>query len=146
MKTMKKSISIQASKEKVWDVLLNDKYTRIWYAEFSEGTHAETDWKEGSKVVFSDNTKSGLIGTIITNKANEMLSVEYHGVLENGKEEYGNAGAEAMKGFIETYRLSEKSGSTHLSIECDMGEDYFESMSASWEKALQKIKALAETK
>ena len=34
MKTIKKSIEIKASKEKVWEVLTEDKYTRIWYADF----------------------------------------------------------------------------------------------------------------
>jgi len=40
---IKKSIEINAPKEKVWDVLLSDSYTGIWYLAFGEGVHAETD-------------------------------------------------------------------------------------------------------
>jgi len=36
---IKKSIEVNSPKEKVWSVLLVDKFTRIWYSEFSEGSH-----------------------------------------------------------------------------------------------------------
>jgi uncharacterized protein YndB with AHSA1/START domain len=143
-KTIKKSINISAPKEKVWDILLNDKFNRIWYAEFSEGTHAETDWKVGSKVVFKDNRQSGMIGKIIENKPDEALSIEYQGILNAGSEDYESAGAKQMKGGRETYQLSEKEGITKVSIESGMTEEYFDSMSLAWDKALQKIKELSE--
>lgn len=145
-KAIKKSIDIQASREKIWDVLLNDSYTRIWYAEFSEGTRAETDWKEGSQVTFTDNSKDGMLGKIVTHRPNELLSIEFQGMIANGQEDYESEGAKAVKDTRETYRLSEKEGSIELAIESDMGEEYFESMSAAWDKALLKIKDLAEAK
>lgn len=146
MKTIKNTIDIHAPKEKVWDVLLKDELNHIWYAEFMEGTHVETDWKVGSKAVFKDGTNSGMITKVIVNKPNEALSVEFQGALVNGVEDYDSAEAKGIKGGKETYQLSEKEGVTHLSIAADMDESYFESMSASWEKALQKIKELAEGK
>ena len=42
-KTLKKSIAINASKEKVWEVLMNDEYNRQWFSEFSQDTRVETD-------------------------------------------------------------------------------------------------------
>jgi uncharacterized protein YndB with AHSA1/START domain len=144
-KTIKKSIELDAPKEIVWDVLLNDKFTRIWYQEFSEGSHAETDWKLGSKAVFVDNTKKGLIGTVVANKPYEVLSVEYNGWLDNGIEDYDSETAKEIKGNHETYRLTEKNGKTNLSIECDMGEDMYDFMSEAWDRALQKLKQLAES-
>ncbi len=68
LQTIKKSITINAPREKVWEVLLQDKLTRLWYAEFSEGTKAETDWKEGSKVLFTDDTGSGMVGKVVAVK------------------------------------------------------------------------------
>ncbi len=144
--TIKKSIEINAPKEKVWEVLLNDKFNRIWYAEFSEGSHAETDWKVGSKAVFTDNTEFGLVGKVIVNKAYEVISIEYQGVVIAGKEDYESDIASSVKGGRETYMLSEKENVTHLSIECDMSEELFESMSLLWDRALQKVKELSETK
>jgi uncharacterized protein YndB with AHSA1/START domain len=32
LQTIKKSITINAPREKVWEVLLQDKLTRLWYA------------------------------------------------------------------------------------------------------------------
>jgi uncharacterized protein YndB with AHSA1/START domain len=144
-KKIKKSVDIHAPKEKVWDILLNDEYTRIWYAEFSEGSHAETDWKVGSKAVFIDNSKSGLVAKVIANQPNEFISVEYQGLISDGKEDYASDNATGIKGDRETYQLVEKGGETHLSIDLDISEAYFEFMSEAWDKALQKIKALSET-
>lgn len=146
MKTelIKKSIEISAPKEKVWDVLLNDKFTRIWYAEFSEGSHAETDWKVGSKALFTDKSNRGLVGKVIVNIPNEVISVEYQGLVMAGTEDYESDEAKNVKGARETYHLAEKNGVTRVSIECDMGEEWFESMSLAWDKALLKVKELSE--
>ena len=38
-------ISINAPREKVWEVLWNDTTYPAWTAVFSEGSHAVTDWK-----------------------------------------------------------------------------------------------------
>ena len=143
--TIKKSIELNAPKEVVWNVLFNDEFTRIWYSEFSEGSHAQTDWKVGSKAVFTDNSNCGLIGKIIANRPFELLSVEYTGQLLNGAEDYDSDIAKDIKGGLESYRLSEQNGKTHLSIECDMGEDFFDLMSQAWGRALQKIKQLTES-
>ena len=142
--TIKKTVEIQAPKEKVWDVLLNDIFTRIWYAEFSEGTHVNTDWKLGSKAVFIDTSGSGIVGRVMANKSYEILSIEFEGVVTQGKEDYDSLGAQQVKGAHETYILTETEGHIQLSIESDMSEDYVEMMSAAWDRALQKIKDLSE--
>jgi uncharacterized protein YndB with AHSA1/START domain len=144
-KVIKKSIGINAPKEKVWDVLIQDKLTRMWYAEFSEGTYAETDWQQGSKVAFKDKSESGMVGTVVVNNPGEMLAVEYQGIVAEGKEDYDSNMAQDVKGGREIYRLAEKYGVTQLDIESDMTPEYFDTMSQSWDKALQKIKSLAES-
>src|SRR5688572_25923110 len=96
--TIRKSIEVNAPKEIVWEVLLDDKFTRTWYAEFSEGSHAETDWKVGSKAIFTDNSGCGLVGTIINNQPYEFLQVQYTGYMDNGVEDYASEIAQAVKG------------------------------------------------
>ncbi|MBC7874963.1 MAG: SRPBCC domain-containing protein [Ferruginibacter sp.] len=144
-KTIKKSIEISTSKEAVWQVLIEDNFTRNWYAEFSEGSHAETDWKKGSKAIFTDNSKCGMVAKVIENKPYELIDLEYEGVVKDGAEDYESEIAKQVKGGHETYRLTEENGTTQLSIACDMAEDYFETMSLAWDKALVKIKSLAES-
>ncbi|MDQ3551242.1 MAG: SRPBCC domain-containing protein, partial [Bacteroidota bacterium] len=79
VKTIKKSIDINAPKQQVWNILVEDEYIRDWYSEFSPGSHVETDWKEGGKAVFSDHTNCGMVAKIIANKPLEELAFEYTG-------------------------------------------------------------------
>lgn len=144
IKTIRKSMAIHAPREKVWNVLQQDYYTRIWFAEFSAGTYAQTDWQLGSKAIFKDHSNSGIFGTIVVNRPFEVISIEYEGMIIAGKEDYESDYAKAVKGTRETYRLLEKEGVTQLSVECDMAEEYFDMMSAAWDKAIDKIKELAE--
>ncbi len=144
MKTIKKSIEINASKEKVWEVLTEDKYTRVWYAEFNEGSHAVTDWKLGSKAIFKDPHGNGIIGTIIKNDPTEILSIQYSGMLMKGEEDYESDMAKGIIGVKEIYILSEKEGVTTLDIECGMNDEMYNMMSDLWEKGLAKLKELSE--
>jgi uncharacterized protein YndB with AHSA1/START domain len=144
MKTIKKSIEINASREKVWQVLTEDRYTKIWYSEFHEGSQAETDWQLGSKAVFKDPDGNGIVGTIIKNTPLEIITIEYSGMIMNNVEDYDSDWAKAMKGVQETYILSEKDGITTLNIECGMMDEMYDMMDGLWDKALAKFKELAE--
>lgn len=139
-----KAIDIDASRENVWQVLIKDECTRQWYAVFSEGTKAETDWQEGSKALFTDNTGSGIAAIIITNKPAEELIIEYTGLVYNSKEDNDSEGAKQVKGGRESYKLTEQAGITHLAVECDMDKQWFDKMAAAWDQAMAKIKELAE--
>jgi len=141
---IKKSVEINASSEKVWNVLILDEYNREWYSAFSEGTHAETDWKVGSKVVFFDKSKDGMIGKIIENEPGKSLVIEYDGVIMQGLEDYDSEVAKKVKGGQESYILTDVDGATNLAISSDMDPEYYEMMSEQWDVALEKIKTLAE--
>lgn len=140
-KAIKKSVDIPASPARVWDVLTQDQHTRNWYSEFSPGSHAQTDWKEGSKAFFTDDSGNGLVGIVSESRPGEKLSLEYHSMLMNGSED--NEMSERVKGTRESYTLSGDDSHTRLDVYCDMDEEYFDSMSEAWDRALQKIKELA---
>ncbi|RYU94123.1 SRPBCC domain-containing protein [Emticicia agri] len=144
MKTIKKSIEIASTKEHVWEILIQDHHNRNWLAIFSPGSHALTDWQPGSKVVFSDDSGSGIIGRIIAHAPYELLEIEYYGMLNNHAEDFESEDAKLTNGARESYQLTSKDGQTLLAIECDMTEDSFDTMSELWEEALLKIKELAE--
>jgi uncharacterized protein YndB with AHSA1/START domain len=146
LQTIKKSITIQAPRKKVWEVLHQDQLTRQWYAEFGEGTKAETEWLEGSKVSFTDSDGNGILAKVTDFKPYDLISVEFLGFVAGGQEDFESEGAKAVKGGQETYRLTEKDGGTHLAIEADMGNEWADQMAKAWDKALVKIKDLAESK
>lgn len=146
IKTIKKSITINAPREKVWDVLLKDEYTRQWYKEFKEGSHAETDWQEGSAVRFLDAEGCGMMGRIVRNKPAELLDIQFEGFVMYGKEDRESEGAAATNGTHEKYELSAEGNATRLEVTSDMGEDWYENMNETWDRALERFKALAEQK
>jgi hypothetical protein len=145
LQKIKKSISIRADKAKVWDVLTKDEFTRIWYGEFCEGTHAITDWQVGHKAKFIDNTQNGIVGRVTANTPGELLVLEYDGMIYQGVEDYESDTAKAVKGSIEKYKLTGDNGNLMLYIECDMADEYCEMMSSAWDNALKKVKSLSET-
>jgi uncharacterized protein YndB with AHSA1/START domain len=143
MKTIQKTKQINAPKEKVWNVLLEDTYNRIWMAEFMEGSHAKTDWIVGHKVRFLDNDNNGIVGRILTKQPYDVIEMEYDGEVKNGEDDFESDLAKSMKGATENYYLSEENGVTTLKIEVNMDEKWHDMMSAAWDKALDKIDELS---
>lgn len=144
MKAIKKTIEIKAAPEKVWDVLFNDNYNRIWYKAFGPEISADTDWEPGSKAIFADKEKNGLIAKVAEKKMNQYMSLHFTGVIENGIERYTGKDVDDLKTGKENYTLSGKDGKTVLDISADMDESYFDPMSDAWDMALAEIKSLSE--
>lgn len=142
--TIRKSIGIGASKEKVWQVLFDEKYLPIWYAEFSLGARVEGTWRVGSKILFTDISGGGLVGKVVINRPCTKLSVEYLGLMVTGEEDYESEDAKAVRGGHELYSLEEKEGAVLLSVETDMPQESYASMALAWERALLTIRYLAE--
>jgi uncharacterized protein YndB with AHSA1/START domain len=143
IKPIKKSIDINAPREKVWSVLFNDETYRIWSGEFSEGSFAETDWQVGSKVKFMDESKGGMGGEIVANIQNELLTIKYDGVLKDG-ELVDDEDSKIWAGVTETYILTDVNGTTHLDVEAAMVDYIYDAMNEAWDRAMAKIKELAE--
>lgn len=144
-KKIRKSVELNTSAGKVWQVLTEDAYTRKWYAAFNEGSRAITTWEKGSKAVFTDEEgQGGIVGFIAENNPGKLLVIEYTANLVNGKEDTESDTAKKFIGGREIYTLTEANGKTRLAIELDMDNEFFDFMDAAWDKALEIFKALAE--
>lgn len=142
--TLKLSIDIAAPRQKVWDVLLQDETYRIWTSAFHPGSYAEGGWDEGSKVYFKTPEGDGLVSRVLIHKPNDIISFEHINVLVNGKEDGEHKEAAKWKGLTETYRAADQQGGTHLKIEQDITPEYADHFNTAWQKALEKVKELAE--
>ena len=60
LKKVSFSTSINAPKNKVWDILWYDETYRKWTSVFMEGSSAQSDWNEGSRIYFTDGKGSGM--------------------------------------------------------------------------------------
>jgi len=138
-------IAIDAPREKVWKILWADDTYRAWTAPFSEGSHAITDWKKGSKVLFLDGKGMGMVSTIDETIPNEYISFKHLGVVKNGVEDTDSEEVKEWAGAHENYTLKEESGRTELVVDMDINDTFKDYFSATFPKALQVVKELAES-
>ena len=137
-------ISIEAPREKVWDVLWNDDTYRAWTSAFSEGSRVETDWKKGSKVLFLNEKNEGMISTIAEKVPNEFMSFKHIGSITNGVEDFSSDDVKAWAGAEENYTLKTVGGKTELKVNMDITDEYLDYFKQTFPKALFKVKELAE--
>ncbi|MEO8173789.1 MAG: SRPBCC domain-containing protein [Sediminibacterium sp.] len=138
---------INASREKLWDALWTDANYREWTSAFAEGSRAESDWKKGSKILFTDGKGSGMVSMIAENKPYEFMSFQHLGMIKEGVEDMEAGKTQGWAGAHENYTLKEANGKTELTVEMDqmgMSQDMLDYFSNTWPKALEKLKELAE--
>jgi hypothetical protein len=139
MKTLNYSVSINAPKEKVWDKLWNDASYRQWTSAFSEGSYAETDWQEGSKVLFLSPGGDGMFGIIEKKVPYKEMTFKHLGEVKKGVEE-----PKDWAGARESYQLQEANGTTQVNVKLDITEDYQEYFDKTFPKALDILKQISE--
>jgi len=144
MKKANFKIDIKANKEKVWNILWNDETYTKWTAPFCEGSYAQTDWNEGSKVLFLSPSGEGMYSTIFKKIPNDFMSFKHLGMVKEGKEIPIDDATKKWSGAMENYSLKEKDGLTELIVDMDIAEDHEKYFQDSFPKALEKVKALAE--
>jgi hypothetical protein len=145
MQKLKFSTSINASKEKVWDILWNDATYRAWTSAFTEGSYAKTDnWKEGTKVLFLDPKDNGMVSIVAKNKTYEYMSFKHLGEVKEGIEDTPSDRVKGWSGAMENYMLKEENGKTTLAIEMDTTDEFKDMFEKMWPDALKKVKELSE--
>lgn len=148
MEKLNFTIDINATKEKVWNTMLEDKTYRAWTEAFAPGSHYIGDWSKGSKILFlgpgQNGEMGGMVSRIKENILHEFISIEHLGIVQDGKEDTTSEAVQAWAGAHENYSFSEKDSVTKLSVEMDSNEEYSEMFNGMWPKALQKLKELAE--
>ena len=144
MEKIRFSIDIKASPEKVWKVLWDEATYKQWTSMFSEGSYAISDWNEGSKILFLSPDGEGMFSTIARKKPNETMSFQHLGVVKGGKEQPEDEETKKWSGAMENYYLNGNNGSTELTVEMDVTEEYEKYFKDAFPKALEKIKQLAE--
>ncbi len=141
------TITINAPREKVWNTLWDDATYRKWASAFAEGSRAETDWKEGSKILFVDEKGEGMVSVVAENRPNEFMSIKHLGIKMKGVESFDSEEAKQWAGAMENYTLVNQDGKTQLHVSMSGAEipkefeDYFKN---AWPKALDKLKELSE--
>ena len=137
-------IDINASREKVWKILWDDKTYRQWTIPFSEGSYAISDWKEGSSIHFLDPKGGGMYSVIEKLNAPEYMSFKHIGELKEGKEMPLDEKSMLWSGGKENYSLKEKGGVTTLLVTGDLPDEFLDFFNQAYPKALALVKSLSE--
>lgn len=145
LKKISFSTSIHASKNKVWDVLWNDATYRKWTSAFMEGSYAESDWNEGSKVLFLDGNGRGMYSIIERKVPAEFMSFRHIGEVKDGVEQPVDE-TKGWSGSTENYTLKEVNGITELFVEMDMVAEMTDYFNKTFPVALENVKKLSETR
>lgn len=136
--TIRKSSSIEAAAEKIWDIVLHPG--NQWGKAFGDGAFVETDWTIGSTVIWTDpGGDIGSKGIVAAHRPMEYLQVDMYDDI--------NAVPNAKPGeYSEKYRLIKIADRKfELEIECGpLAKKYLTQHEAMWDKAMKLIVELAE--
>lgn len=141
MTTKEFKIQINAARNIVWHVLWNDDTYRQWTSVFHEGSHAVSDWEQGSEIKFLGPNGDGMYAVIDTKDEPSKMYFKHLGEVKNKEKQPESSWAGAM----EKYTLFEKDNVTELVTGIDLSEEWMEYFENTFPKALQKIKEIAES-
>ena len=149
MEKLRQTIFINASRERVWDVMLSQDTYRQWTSAFHPGSYYKGDWSEGSKILFlgpnpDGSGEGGMVSRIKENRPHEFISIEHLGIVKNGVEDTESEEAKRWAPAYENYTFSEKNGGTELTIEMDIESKERPTFERMWTDALSRLKAIAE--
>lgn len=142
MKEFQFSIAINASKERVWASLWEDRTFRDWAGIIDEGTYMKGVMKEGHEIQFISSLNGyGVTSLIERFVPNEFVLFRHSAdTKENGQHER----EKEWTGGAESYSLTEKNGVTTLTVTTDLPEEQVETFKILLPKALARIKILSE--
>lgn len=144
MKTLHFSTTINASKEKVWNTMLEDETYRQWTRAFNEGSHFEGSWEKGEKIRFLDPDGNGMVSIIAANRPHEFISIKHLGIIQDGVEETDSEEAQKWAPAFENYTFTGNDGKTTVSVDMDIDDEHENMFKEMWPDALKKLKELCE--
>lgn len=141
MKALQFSIDIHATRERVWDALWQDKTFREWAGLIDPGTYMVGDLQVGNEVQFISGNGYGVTSLVEKLTTGEFLLLRHSADTQDvGKRER----EKEWTGGEESYRLSEKDGTTTLTVTFDVPPELEEYFKDNYPKALERVKVLAE--
>jgi uncharacterized protein YndB with AHSA1/START domain len=146
MQRLNFTIDIEASKEKVWQILWDDETYRQWTSAFCEGSYMVGDLKDGARIHFLAPDGQGMYSDVEKVVENEFVSFKHIGEMKDKAELPLDDETKKWSGNYENYILTENNGTTTLSVEIDAVEQYVDFFNEKMPIAMENVKNLSETK
>lgn len=145
METLSYEIIINASKQKIWDVLWGDETYSQWTQFFGPGSRMKSDWQIGGKTYFVNAEGEGMVSTIDSLEKPEQIVFKHLGMVDkDGNEDTQSKEVMEWSGAYEKYLLIDHDDQTKLHTEVQVDKEWRDHMDAGFIKGLEVVKNLAE--
>lgn len=151
MKKLQFKVNINAPVTKIYDFMLGIKSKSTyeqWASKFNPSSTYEGSWDKGNKILFvgvdEKGEKGGMVSRIAENIPNRFVSIQHYGLLMGNKEITEGPEVEKWANGFENYTFEENNGTTTVTVDLDVTEDFFDYMNQTYPKALGKLKELCE--
>jgi uncharacterized protein YndB with AHSA1/START domain len=144
METLNFNIRIAANAKTIWSVLWNDETYRKWTAVFSEGSYAESDWKEGSPILFLTPSGEGMSSIIHRLIENKEMTFKHLSTVKDFQVQPLDEKSQQWSGCRESYTIEEVNGMSTFRVSIEVMPGYKDYFIQTFPKALEKVKILAE--
>ena len=146
METLSYEIVINASKDKVWDVLWGSSTYNQWTKFFSPASTMKTDWEVGGKTYFTNAEGAGMVSTIEKLDKPDQVIFKHLGMVDkDGNEDTQSKEVMEWSGCYEKYLLIDLNGKTKLHAEVQVDSQWRDHMNEGFTKGLEVVKNLAES-
>ncbi|WEK71066.1 MAG: SRPBCC domain-containing protein [Candidatus Chryseobacterium colombiense] len=145
METLSFEKVIDAPKQKIWDVLWNEKTYSEWTKFFSPGSVMKSDWKVGGKTYFLNPEGEGMVSTIDSIEQPDQIIFKHLGMIDKeGNEDIHSKEVMEWSGCFEKYILIDFGGKTKLHAEVQTEKEWQDHINTGFIKGLEIVKDLAE--
>ncbi|PJJ67190.1 SRPBCC family protein [Chryseobacterium geocarposphaerae] len=145
METLSYEKIIDASKEKVWDILWGTETYSEWTRFFSPGSIMKTDWKVGGKTYFLNSEGEGMVSTIDSLEKPDQIIFKHLGMVDKeGNEDLHSKEVMEWSGCFEKYILIDFGDKTKLHVEVQVEKEWRDHLNTGFIKGLEVVKDLAE--
>lgn len=148
MKKMHFEIPIRASREKVWNAIVDDKNYREWTNVFSEGSYFEGGWEKGDTIRFlalnEKGKKEGMVSEIAESRKPSFISIRHLGEILGDVEDTTSEAVRKWAPAYENYTLTPVGEMTRFEVDIDAGDQFYDMFNEVWPKALKKLREVAE--
>lgn len=139
MKLLEFYIQINATPEKVWDVLFTQDTYRKWSSAMNEGTYFEGNWEEGSMMKFLDPKNNGMYNQVIKNIPSRELTMKHLGWIFDGV-----LSPQGWEDSTVSYFIKPHETGTLLTAQVNSLDEFVDFFNTKYPKNFEKIKELSE--
>ncbi|WP_445115216.1 SRPBCC family protein [Acinetobacter sp. WZC-1] len=144
MKNLNYEIVIEATPQKVWEILWTPESYSTWTQFFTPDSTMQSDWKVNGRTLFLDASGDGMVSTITRLEPFKVVIFKHLGTLQGGVEDLDSEDVKKWSGSLEKYMLDDLQGKTRLRAELQTDEAFQDMMDKGFHQGFELVRQMAE--